>query len=46
MPELTVSNDLYRQIESEATDRDIEETLWEMVGTYRRQHNPESSAAR
>lgn len=42
MPEISVSNDLYRQIES-ATDDDMEATLWEMVGNYRREHNPEAA---
>jgi hypothetical protein len=42
MPEISVSNDLYRQIES-ATDDDMEATLWEMVGSYRRQNNPEAA---
>lgn len=42
MPEITVSHDLYQQIDAEAPDKDVEETLWEMVGTYRRANNPES----
>lgn len=46
MPELTVSQDLYSQLESEASDGDIEAALWEMVGTYRRANNPESETGR
>ena len=42
MPEITVSEDLYRQLESESSDTDITDTLWKMVGSYRRSNNPES----
>ena len=42
MPELTVSEELYRQIEAEATDGNVDQALWKMVGTYRRQNNPEA----
>lgn len=45
MPEISVSQDLYRQLETEADD-DIETALWEMVGTYRRQNNPEAATGR
>lgn len=41
MPEITVSEDLYRQIETES-DEDIDKTLWKMVGEYRRANNPEA----
>jgi hypothetical protein len=46
MPQLTVSQDLYRQIELEAGDGDIDEVLWEMVGSYRRENNPEADIVR
>gem|GEM_PF-415439 len=42
MPEITVSDDLYRQLEAESRDTDVTDTLWEMVGSYRRANNPES----
>jgi hypothetical protein len=44
MPEITVSEELYRQIQSEAdVDGDIDTALWKMVGTYRRQNNPQAN---
>lgn len=43
MPEITVSQDLYDQIEAESDDGEMEATLWEMVGTYRRRNNPEAA---
>ncbi|WP_436927083.1 hypothetical protein [Halosimplex amylolyticum] len=42
MPEITVSEDLYRQIETECSDGDVDKTLWKMVGSYRRANNPEA----
>jgi len=45
MPEITVSDDLYRQLEAESLDSDISDTLWKMVGSYRRANNPESDTA-
>mgnify|MGYP000112020369 FL=1 len=42
MPEITVSEDLYRQIETESSDEDVDKTLWKMVGAYRRANNPEA----
>ena len=42
MPEISVSENLYRQLESESEDGDVETALWEMVGSYRRQNNPEA----
>jgi hypothetical protein len=42
MPEITVSEELYRQIQSEA-DGDLDRALWKMVGTYRRQNNPQAN---
>ncbi|MFB6140378.1 MAG: hypothetical protein ABEJ26_08090 [Halosimplex sp.] len=42
MPDITVSEDLYRQIQTESVDGDVDKTLWKMVGAYRRANNPES----
>jgi len=42
MPRIEVSENLYRQLESETTDGEINDTLWKMVGSYRRTNNPES----
>lgn len=42
MPELTISEDLYEQLEKEADGEDIEEVLWEMTAAYRRENNTES----
>jgi hypothetical protein len=42
MPEITVSENLYRQIRAESAEEDAEETLWKMVGTYRRANNPQA----
>ena len=42
MPRIDVPENLYRQIESETTDGDLNDTLWKMVGTYRRTNNPEA----
>ncbi|MBX0322311.1 hypothetical protein EGH21_04595 [Halomicroarcula sp. F13] len=42
MPRIEVSENLYRQLEDEADGETIDDTLWKMVGTYRRKHNPES----
>jgi hypothetical protein len=45
MPEITVSEELYSQIEAESAGGDMNETLWKMVGNYRRQNNPEADMA-
>ncbi|WP_436911549.1 hypothetical protein [Halosimplex marinum] len=42
MPQIEVSEDLYRQIETESADGDIDTALWKMVGAYRRANNPEA----
>jgi len=42
MPRIEVSENLYRQLEDEANGEAIDDTLWKMVGDYRRKHNPES----
>ncbi|WP_185903283.1 hypothetical protein [Halonotius terrestris] len=45
MPQITVSDDLYRQLEAESSEKDVTDTLWKMVGSYRRSNNPESDTA-
>lgn len=45
MPEITVSEELYRQLKDESRTNDINETLWKMVGAYRRMHNPQADVA-
>ncbi|WP_197428486.1 hypothetical protein [Halapricum sp. CBA1109] len=42
MPQIGVSDDLYEQIRAESAGEEMEATLWEMVGSYRRQNNPEA----
>jgi hypothetical protein len=42
MPEITVSDQLYRQIQAEASDENVDQALWKMVGRYRRRNNPEA----
>ena len=42
MPEITISEELYAQIEDESSTDDLEETLWTMLGSYRRMHNPQA----
>ena len=42
MPRIDVPENLYRQIETEANGGDINETLWKMVGSYRRAANPQA----
>jgi hypothetical protein len=41
MPEITVSEKLYRQLQSEADGEELDQALWKMVGTYRRERNPQ-----
>ncbi|WP_372911097.1 hypothetical protein [Salinigranum sp.] len=43
MPELTISDELYTQLETEAEDGDFEGAIWKMVAMYRRSHNPQAS---
>lgn len=45
MPEITVSEELYSQIEAESEEEDLEGALWRMVGNYRRVNNTESDHA-
>jgi hypothetical protein len=40
MPELNVSEDLYRQIEDAAGGDDIDRTMWRMVYNYQRGNSP------
>jgi hypothetical protein len=40
MPEITVSEDLYRQIQSAADGDDIDRTMWRMVYSYQRGNHP------
>jgi len=42
MPRIEVSENLYRQLEDEANGERLDDTLWKMIGTYRRKNNPES----
>jgi hypothetical protein len=45
MPEITVSEKLYEKLETEAAGGEIEDTLWEMVGSYQRAQHPESEGS-
>lgn len=40
MPEITVSDSLYRQLEAAAVDQDIDEAMWKMVAYYQRGNTP------
>jgi ribosomal protein L19E len=40
MPEITVSEDLYRQLRTAAADEDIDRTMWRMVYSYQRGNSP------
>lgn len=42
MPRIEVTESLYRQLEEESDGENINDTLWKMVGSYRRKHNPEA----
>ena len=42
MPRIEVSENLYRQLENEANGERLDDTLWKMIGSYRRKNNPES----
>ncbi|MFC6861909.1 MULTISPECIES: hypothetical protein [Haloarcula] len=42
MPRIDVPENLYRQLENEANGGDLNDTLWKMVGSYRRTNNPEA----
>lgn len=44
MPEITISEELYRQLQAESSDGDIEKSLWKMVAAYRRLHHPEADS--
>jgi hypothetical protein len=40
MPEITVSDSLYRQLQDASADRDLDEAMWEMVYRFQRGNNP------
>lgn len=40
MPEITVSDSLYRQLENAAEDEDVESALWEMTYLFQRGNDP------
>jgi len=41
MPEIQVSDSLYRQLQEASRGRDIDEAMWEMVYLAQRGDNPE-----
>ena len=40
MPEITVSDSLYKQIEEAADGEELEDTMWEMVYLVQRANDP------
>jgi len=40
MPEIQVSDSLYRQLQDASDERDIDEAMWEMVYLFQRGNNP------
>lgn len=40
MPEIEVSESLYRQLEDAAAGQPIDETMWKMVAHYQRGNSP------
>ncbi|WP_169330965.1 hypothetical protein [Haloferax mediterranei] len=44
MPEITISEELYRQLQAESSGGDIETSLWRMVAVYRRLNHPEADS--
>jgi hypothetical protein len=40
MPEISVSESLYRQLERASDGGDIEDSMWRMVARYQRGNNP------
>ncbi|KYH25222.1 hypothetical protein HAPAU_28070 [Halalkalicoccus paucihalophilus] len=40
MPEITVSDSLYRQLESACDENDFESALWEMTYLFQRGNDP------
>ncbi|PSP95778.1 phosphohydrolase [Halobacteriales archaeon QS_4_62_28] len=40
MPQISVSDTLYRQLEEATDDCDTEDAMWEMVYLYNRGNNP------
>ncbi len=45
MPEITVSEELYRQLENASSTDDIEETLWKMLGSHQRENDPQANTS-
>lgn len=45
MPEISVSEELYEQLKAAGSTDEIEETLWQMLGSYQRQNNPQSDTS-
>lgn len=40
MPEITISDQLYRQLVAASEDDDLDHTMWKMVHSYQRGHSP------
>ena len=40
MPEITVSDSLYKQLVDAAAGEELDETMWRMVHKYQRNHSP------
>lgn len=40
MPEITVSDTLYRQLEAASLGDDLDQTMWKMVAHYQRGNMP------
>jgi hypothetical protein len=40
MPEIQVSDSLYRQLQDASNGRDMDEAMWEMVYLFQRGNNP------
>lgn len=40
MPEITVSDSLYRKLEESTDGRDMEQAMWQMVYLFDRGNNP------
>jgi hypothetical protein len=41
MPEISVSDKLYSQLQTEADGEELDQALWKMVAAYRRGENPQ-----
>ncbi len=40
MPEISISDDLYRQLLQASGDDELDQTMWQMVYSFRRGNNP------